>query len=279
MAQATLITLYDVNGQPQQVPSYDAEQYKAQGFTDTNPNAPEKVPNTPEEQKAYLLAQGIDPTGLDDTQLGWLTMMGVYQQQQAKNDKNIAPSQLTPDEIKKYTDQATAELGPQFANAQKIDTEQVNQAIGQATGDIKYAENQRLQTMTAEQKQLADQMAEKGLAISGIRKQAEHQLQTQEKGIVRSEASQNAAKLRNLAGTYEKTYGGAALAALKIPAMSYAGVNITPQPLGVSDSNASALAGNATTVQNEAGRLEQQALGSKETARASVKPNQQLTSL
>lgn len=224
---ANLVPIYNASGQAQQVPDYDLNYYQSQGWTQGTPPDPTQQKSTSQIAQE-LQAAGIDTTGLDETQIAWLGMMSDYQKLQASNDKNIAPPSYSPQDLERYMAQAAQELGPSYQQAMKMNAADLRNTIATTTGDAQYATQLHEQQATQAQKDLAKQMSDAGLTFSGIRKQSQDVLKSQEKGLVRSEASKVAQNLRDLASNYQRTYGTQALSELKIPGLSYAGVNVQP---------------------------------------------------
>lgn len=191
-----------------------------------------KAPQTtPDEMRSKLVAMGIDVSGLSDDQVGTLFSMNQVILSNADKNKSLVPASLSPQDMAKFLQDAHTEIDPYYSELLKKGEKDVMDTVADLTGDYAYREQQRMMQQDKEREQLANQMAETGLTFSGIRNKASEELQQQQTGIVRSEASQLARSLRDQAKQYETTYGSAALANLKIPALSYAGVAV-PKPTG-----------------------------------------------
>lgn len=200
--------------------------------------APTAVSSTDyKTQRDFLVKYGIDPSyvsAMSDAQVGGLYAMSIYQDMQARADAKIAPASLSATEMDQYLADAKTAVDPTFAVNLDVARQEINQALGQLSGDVAYASSQREQAITDEQKAQAQQMAEAGLAFSGLRTEAETKLKSQEQGLIKSEASRYQQQLQDMAGNYQKQYGTEALQALNIPALSFAGVNIpAPTPYNI----------------------------------------------
>ncbi len=131
---------------------------------------------------------GIDTSTLTPSQAQTLSVMGSAIQINAASDKTIAPPSLSQADLNNYVTQAHSLLDPQFADNFKAFSADFANNVAQLTGEVPSQEQQQALAFQQQREQTASQMADAGLAQSGIRRKAESQLQTQQQGVIQSKA-------------------------------------------------------------------------------------------
>lgn len=217
---------------------------------------------TAQDPRAYLQSIGIDPSGLDDNQVSWLSMMGQYQDMQAKRDGKIAPPSLSPADLNTYLQNAKAELDPAFQQQFDIATKFFNQAAANLTGDFSQVQQDTAIQQQQQMDQLQQQQVEAGLARSGLRAQAEERLKQQQEGVVTSQRRQAQNQAFNLGGQFEQQFG---VPGAQIAQGALSGIPGGFVPLGVKPGFGTLEQQHNVDVINRQSQMAQAALGNKQT--------------
>jgi hypothetical protein len=165
-------------------------------------------------------------------------MSSVIQANAAK-DKTIAPKSLSQADMQDFFNQAKDAIDPAYQDQFKQYQQDILNQVGLLTGEVTDNEMAQQEAFQQQQEGLAKQMAEAGLAQSGIRAKAEQQLQQQQEGIVKSNRRQLQQQIYQLGSQAERAYGaqGASLVpSITSQAFPTAGVlsqKIGYNPIGV----------------------------------------------
>ncbi len=229
--------------------------------------------NLPQNITDLFNKLGIDPSTLNPSQLSTLSMMGGAILINSANDKTIAPPSLSQADLANYVSQAHSLLDPQFADQFKAYSADFANNISQLTGELPSQEQQQALAFKQQKDTLQNQMAETGLAQSGIRRDAEAQLKTQQQGVVQSNRRQLQNQINSLGLQAEKLYGAQGASLLpSVTSQAFAPQGLQSQtfnysPVGLQYPTQTAA--NALEVGQQAQNLESQALNNLQTVNKS----------
>lgn len=144
---------------------------------------------------------------LDDNQVKYLGMGLQASELMAANDQKLNLADTTTKSMEAFLTSAAAYIDPRYQDQWNIDKTEALNAYAQITNDAEYLRQTTEASQKQEQENLQAQIAEAGLARSGLRRKAEEQLKTQQQGVVSSQRRQLQQKITDLGLAMEKAYG------------------------------------------------------------------------
>jgi hypothetical protein len=144
---------------------------------------------------------------LDDNQVKYLGMGLQASELIAANDQKLNLADTTTKSMEAFLTSAAAYIDPRYQDQWNIDKTEALNTYAQITNDAEYLRQTTEASQKQEQENLQAQIAEAGLARSGLRRKAEEQLKTQQQGVVSSQRRQLQQKITDLGLAMEKAYG------------------------------------------------------------------------
>lgn len=166
-----------------------------------------------------LKSYGIDPATLSPAEKSVFNALIAVGKLNASNNKPVAVNNA--DDFKKYYDQALTMIEPEYQAQAQLGRKDFDTAIATLTGDYNQLETNTKIQQEAEKTQLQDQMAEAGLAYSGIRKKAQDNMETMQTGVVQSNKRQLEKNINQLGSAYESKFGSSGFPGINISGSSY----------------------------------------------------------
>ena len=131
---------------------------------------------TVKKAKEYLKNIGTTTITLPPEFQELLDTLKDYLVELKKRGKIPAPKDLTPDEIAKFLTQAEKEISPYYATQLKLAKEGFLRSLGYTQETIDRLTEEAQREYQQNLRTLGETMAERGFALSGIRKRAEREL-------------------------------------------------------------------------------------------------------
>lgn len=197
------------------------------------------TPMDASQYRAKLEAAGIPLDGLDDKQIQTLGMMQQVMQKKAENDQAILPKSLSQADLDSYMATAKDQLDPFYKEQFDLFKNDLLQNVSYLTGETQDEAATREQQFKQQRDQLQQQYTDLGMARSGIRNEAEKQLQANQQGVITSSRRALQQKIYQLGSQLEKTYGAKGndlQPKIESPGSEVTGVGastISYQPVGV----------------------------------------------